>query len=58
VACAEGEFLRQRHRVLAFLILLAAITYIDRVYVSVAGPRMHEDLGIDPLAWGWVVKHG
>jgi MFS family permease len=46
--------LRYRHRVLAFLILLFAITYIDRVCISVAGPRMQEDLGIDPVGWGWV----
>ena len=37
-----------------FLILLFAITYIDRVCISVAGPRMQEDLGIDPVGWGWV----
>jgi len=46
--------LRFRHRVLGFLILLFAITYIDRVCISVAGPRMQEELGIDPVAWGWV----
>src|SRR5688572_20087403 len=46
--------LRYRHRVLGFLILLFAITYIDRVCISVAGPRMQEDLGISPVAWGWV----
>jgi len=45
---------RHRHRVLALLILLFAITYIDRVCISVAGPRIQEDLGIDPVAWGWV----
>jgi MFS family permease len=48
--------LRHRHRVLALLILLFAITYIDRVCISVAGPRMQEDLGIDPVAWGWVTS--
>ena len=37
-----------------FSILLFAITYIDRVCISVAGPRMQEDLGIDPVGWGWV----
>ncbi len=46
--------LKHRHRVLGFLILLFAITYIDRVCISVAGPRMQEDLGIGPVAWGWV----
>ena len=48
------QMLRHRHRVLAFLVLLAAITFIDRVCISVAGPRMQEELGIDPVAWGWV----
>src|SRR5215475_2539777 len=46
--------MRYRHGVLAFLVLLAAITFIDRVCISVAGPRMQEDLGIDPVGWGWV----
>jgi hypothetical protein len=46
--------LRYRNRVLGFLILLFAISYIDRVCISVAGPRMQEDLGISPVAWGWV----
>jgi MFS family permease len=45
---------RYRHRVLGLLILLFAITYIDRVCISVAGPRMQEDLGIGPIGWGWV----
>jgi len=45
---------RYRHRVLGFLVLLFAITYIDRICISVAGPRMQEDLGIDPVGWGWV----
>ena len=43
-----------RPRVLAFLILLFAITYIDRVCISVAGPRMQADLGISPVMWGWL----
>ena len=51
---ATGPDMRYRHRVLGFLILLFAITYIDRVCISVAGPRMQEDLGIDPVGWGWV----
>jgi MFS family permease len=46
--------MRYRHRVSGFLILLFAITYIDRVCISVAGPRIQEDLGIDPVGWGWV----
>ncbi|MEZ5289103.1 MAG: MFS transporter [Vicinamibacterales bacterium] len=43
-----------RRGVLGLLILLFAITYLDRVCISVAGPRMQEDLGIDAVGWGWV----
>ncbi len=34
--------------------LLLVITYLDRVCISVAGPRMQEALRIGPRAWGWV----
>lgn len=46
--------MKHRHRVLGMLILLFAITYLDRVTISVAGPRMQQDLHIDPVGWGWV----
>ncbi len=45
---------RDRPKVVTLLIFLFAITYLDRVCISVAGPRMQEDLGIDPVGWGWV----
>jgi len=48
-------WMKYRHRVLALLFFLSIITYIDRVCISVAGPRMQEELGIDPKQWGWVV---
>jgi MFS transporter, ACS family, glucarate transporter len=41
--------------VLALLSLLLVITYLDRVCISVAGPRMQESLHIGPSAWGWVI---
>jgi MFS family permease len=40
--------------VLGLLILLSVITYLDRVCISVAGPRMQDALKIGPAAWGWV----
>jgi MFS transporter, ACS family, glucarate transporter len=46
--------MRYRHSVAGLLVLLSAITYIDRVCISVAGPRMQADLAIDPVGWGWV----
>lgn len=46
--------MKYRNRVLGFLCLLLIITYLDRVCISVAGPRMQEALHLSPLAWGWV----
>ncbi len=45
---------KYRNRVLGLLTLLSVITYLDRVCISVAGPRMQEALDISPSAWGWV----
>jgi sugar phosphate permease len=40
---------------LGFLCSLGAITYLDRIAISVAGPRIQEDLSLGPEMWGWVV---
>ncbi len=45
---------KYRHRVLTFLSLLSVITYLDRVCISVAGPRMQDELHLGPQAWGLV----
>ena len=47
--------MRTRYVVLALLVLLSAITYLDRVCISVAGPQIQEQLGIRPDQWGWVL---
>jgi len=47
--------IKYRHRVLGFLTLLAVITYLDRVAISIAGPRIQESLQLRPESWGWVV---
>ncbi|MFN7920291.1 MAG: MFS transporter [Bryobacteraceae bacterium] len=46
--------MRSADRVLSMLALLAVITYVDRVCISVAGPRMQRELDIGPEQWGWV----
>src|SRR5215813_12119260 len=46
--------MRYRHGVLGLLFLLSIITYVDRVCISVAGPRMQADLGLSPRDWGLV----
>lgn len=47
--------MRYRYRVGALLFLLAVITYLDRVCISVAGPRIQEYLRIGPQQRGWVL---
>lgn len=42
------------HRVLGLLSLLSIITYLDRIGIAVAGPRMQDELHISPQAWDWV----
>jgi MFS family permease len=37
------------------LFLLSIITYIDRVCIAVAGPRIQDDLNLTPEQWGMVV---
>jgi MFS transporter, ACS family, glucarate transporter len=58
VGCSSRDgasSVRYRYRVGALLFLLAVITYLDRVCISVAGPRIQEYLHIGPQQWGWVV---
>jgi MFS family permease len=43
-----------RHRVLALLATLSVVTYLDRVCISIAGPRIQNDFGLSPEQWGLV----
>jgi MFS transporter, ACS family, glucarate transporter len=45
---------KYRHRVLALLATLSVLTYLDRVCISVAGPRIQNELGLSPQDWGLV----
>ncbi|MFN7944130.1 MAG: hypothetical protein U0Z53_02040 [Blastocatellia bacterium] len=45
--------LKCRHRVPGFLCLLAEITYLNRVTISITGPRIQESLSLSPEQWGW-----
>jgi len=40
---------------LGLLVLLSVITFLDRLCIAVAGPRMQQELGITPEQWGWVL---
>jgi MFS family permease len=47
--------LKKRHGVLGFLVSLSVITFLDRLAIAVAGPRIQDDLHIPPDKWGWVL---
>ena len=49
----DGWPTRTRHVVLAFAVLLAVITYVDRVCISQAAPQMREELGLTKEQMGW-----
>jgi MFS family permease len=45
---------KYRYRVLAWLATLSVITYLDRVCISVAGPRIQNEFNLGPEQWGLV----
>jgi ACS family glucarate transporter-like MFS transporter len=47
--------MKKRQQVLAFLVVLAVITFLDRISLSVAAARMQGDLHIDTARWGWIL---
>jgi MFS transporter, ACS family, glucarate transporter len=48
--------MKKRHVLLTLLALLSVITYLDRVCIGVAGPRIQDEMGIPPEKWGWVLS--
>jgi len=40
--------------VLALLASLSVVTYLDRVCISIAGPRIQTEFGLNPEQWGFV----
>jgi ACS family glucarate transporter-like MFS transporter len=45
---------KYRHRVLILLATLSVLTYLDRVCISVAGPRIQNELHLSSQDWGLV----
>jgi MFS transporter, ACS family, glucarate transporter len=45
---------KHRHRVLILLATLSVLTYLDRVCISVAGPRIQNELHLSSQDWGLV----
>src|SRR5258706_5234737 len=45
---------RTRYRAAGFLVALAAITYLDRICISILAPHISRDLNLDKVQMGWV----
>ena len=48
--------MQSRRVILGLLVSLSVITFLDRLCISVAGPRMQAELGIPPEQWGIVLS--
>lgn len=46
--------MKVRHRVLGLLTSMSLLTYLDRVCISIAGPRIQDELHLSPHQWGLV----
>ena len=47
--------MNKRRVVLLLLVSLAIITFLDRISIAAAGPRIQDALGIRPDRWGWIL---
>ena len=45
---------RNKNIILALLVILGMVTFLDRINISVAGSSIMHDLGLSPSEWGWV----
>jgi ACS family glucarate transporter-like MFS transporter len=53
-AAAQAVRTRKRYIVLAMLFIVTAINYADRATLSIAGPALSKELGIDTVTMGYV----
>jgi MFS transporter, ACS family, glucarate transporter len=47
--------MRKRNVVLLSMTLLSVFTYMDRLNIAVAGPRMMAELNLNEKQWGWIL---
>ena len=46
--------MKNKRTVLAMLVILGVVTFLDRINISVAGSSIMKDLGLSASQWGWV----
>jgi MFS transporter, ACS family, glucarate transporter len=50
-----ARWLATRYGVLFLLLTLAIVTFLDRIAIASAGPRVQQELHISPEMWGWIL---
>ena len=46
--------MKRKNVILAMLVILGMVTFLDRINISVAGSSIMHDLNLSPSEWGWV----
>ena len=46
--------MKRKNVILALLVILGMVTFLDRINISVAGSSIMHDLHLSPSEWGWV----
>ena len=46
--------MKKKNVILAMLVILGMVTFLDRINISVAGSSIMHDLSLSPSEWGWV----
>jgi MFS family permease len=46
--------MKRKNMILAMLVILGMVTFLDRINISVAGSSIMHDLDLSPAQWGWV----
>ncbi|MBQ8064994.1 MAG: MFS transporter [Prevotella sp.] len=46
--------MKKKNVILAMLVILGMVTFLDRINISVAGSSIMHDLDLSPAQWGWV----
>ena len=48
------SYMKKKNMILAMLVILGMVTFLDRINISVAGSSIMADLNLSPAEWGWV----
>ena len=50
-----SNLIKTRYQVLGILSVLSVITFLDRIAIGVAGPKIMDELHISKELWGWIL---